>query len=84
MIRFLGVPDNEDRTDCEVSVPDICIEPFVQGGYMFNGTAIEANQLSCHDVKPHSDFRVTLDDPRRHEFDKGYDGIGCENNVNVK
>ena len=78
--RFLGVPENEDRQNCEFTVPDHCIEPYVEQGWMANGTWIQGNDLACHAVKPLSDFRVTVDDQRRHQFDSDYDGIDCENN----
>lgn len=78
--RFLGVPENEDPQNCERSVPDHCIEPYVETLYSPNGTRIQGIDLSCYDVKPLSDFRVTVDDERKHWFDKDYDGIGCENN----
>lgn len=80
MTRFLKVPDNENPSKCERSVPDFCIEPYVEVGYMFNGTAIEGNDLTCYAIKPLSDFRVTIEDNERHHFDRDYDGIGCENN----
>jgi hypothetical protein len=80
--RFLGVPDNPDSSNCEQSVPDHCIEPYVERGYTSNGTWIKGNDLSCHGIKPLSDFRVTADDTRRHHFNGDYDGIGCENNDN--
>ena len=78
--RFLGVPENSDRTNFEYSVPDICIEPYIEPGYMFNGTWMQGNDLDCYGIKPISDFRVTIEDQQRHHFDRDYDGIGCEYN----
>ena len=76
--RNLGVPNNEDQQNCERSVPDHCIEQFVETLYSPNGTRIQGVNLSCRDVNA-TDFRVTIDDIRRHQFDRDYDGIGCEN-----
>lgn len=80
--RNLGVPENEDRQNCEYTVPDHCLEPYVKSGYMFNGTQIQGNDLSCYEIKPLSDFRVTIDDISRHHLDSDYDGIACEYNDN--
>lgn len=77
-----GVPENEDRQNCEYTVPDHCLEPYVKSGYMFNGTQIQGNDLSCYEIKPLSDFRVTIDDISRHHLDSNYDGIACEYNDN--
>jgi hypothetical protein len=82
MTRFLEVPDNSDPTNCERSVPDFCLKPYVEQGWMGNGTRTQGNRLSCYEIKPLSDFRVTKEDQERHHFDKDYDGIGCENNTN--
>jgi len=49
---------------------------------MFNGTQIQGNDLSCYEIKPLSDFRVTIDDISRHHLDSNYDGIACEYNDN--
>ena len=81
--RHLGVPNNEDPQNCERSVPDHCIEPYVETLYSLNGTQIQGNDLSCYDVKPLSDFRETIEDTKRHQFDNDYDGIGCENNDDI-
>jgi hypothetical protein len=81
--RHLGVHNNEDPQNCERSVPDHCIEPYVETLYSPNGTQIQGNDLSCYDVKPLSDFRVTIEDTKRHQFDNDYDGIGCENNDDI-
>lgn len=62
--------------------PDHCLEPYLPRGYTFNGTWIQGNDLNCYGLKPLSDFRVTIEDQRRHHLDKDYDGIGCENNDN--
>ena len=35
------------------------------------------NDMSCWDINA-KNFRVTVQD--RHNFDRDYDGIGCENN----
>jgi hypothetical protein len=59
MTRFLGVPENSDRINCEFTVPDYFIEPYVEQGYTSNGTWVEGSDLSCYGIKPLSDFRVT-------------------------
>lgn len=76
----LGTPQNEDPQNCERSVPDHCLEPYLPRGYTFNGTWIQGNDLNCYGLKPLSDFRVTIEDQRRHQLDEDYDGIACENN----
>jgi hypothetical protein len=75
----LGIPENDDY-HCESSVPDFCVKPFERPGYMFNGTWNSGNELSCRDVKPLSDFRVTIEDQARHHFDRNYDDIGSSSN----
>jgi hypothetical protein len=72
----LGIPYNEAPwNECESSVPDFCIEPFRESGYLYNGTLDAGTDLNCHDVNM-TDFRVTVQD--RHNFDRDWDGIGCE------
>jgi hypothetical protein len=78
--RHLGVPNNEDPNNRERSVPDYCIEPYIETLYSPNGTRIQENDLSCYGLKPLSDFRVTIEDQRRHQLDRDYDGIACEYN----
>ena len=51
-----------DRTACDPSYPDVCIEPYPP-------------DLNCEDV-PYTNFRVDGDD--LHAFDADDDGIGCE------
>jgi len=75
----LGVPNNEDSQNCEFSVPDHCIEPFVGTIIDPNGTKIRGFDLDCRDVNA-TNFRVTIEDGRRHNFDSDYDMIACENN----
>lgn len=77
--KFLGVPDNPDPSNCERSFPDHCIEPYVEPRWMFNGTWMEGNDLSCYEIKPLSDFRVTVDDERRHNFDQNFNGTDVNN-----
>jgi hypothetical protein len=72
----LGVPYNEAPwNECEPSVPDFCVKPYERPSYMFNGTWNSGNDLECWDVNM-TDFRVTVQD--NHNFDRDYDGIGCE------
>ena len=77
----LGTPENEATyyDECEHSVPDFCIEPSREGGYMQNGTWDPGVHVYCHDLNM-TDFRVTVAD--RHNFDQDYDGIGCEQQNN--
>lgn len=76
----LGTPTNEDSQNCEFSVPDHCIEPYVGIAYYPNGTQVYGTDLSCYDLKPPSDFRVTIEDQKGHQLDGDYNGIACENN----
>ena len=73
----LSTPNNDDSGKCERSVPDFCVAPHRAGGYMQNGTWDSGSHVYCHDLNM-TDFRVTVQD--RHNFDKDWDGIGCENN----
>jgi hypothetical protein len=72
----LGTPENRDY-NCDRSVPDHCFSRYEASGFMFNGTAIEGNRLTCNEVNV-TDFRVTVNDWSGHRFDKDFDGIGCE------
>jgi hypothetical protein len=71
----LGTPLNNDY-GCEGSVPDFCVKQYRPSGYMQNGTWDIGTDLDCRDVKMRN-FTVTVED--RHNFDRDYDYIGCEN-----
>jgi hypothetical protein len=74
----LGTPNNEAPwDDCEPSVADHCIGPYKSSQTLSNGTHVPGNDLNCRQVNA-TDFRVTVRDWDRHNFDKDFDGIGCE------
>ena len=74
----LGTPENYNLNDCEYSVPNFCIEPYKQSEYAMNGNWISGTHLHYRDIN-FTDFKVTIDDWHRHNFDRDFDGIGCEN-----
>jgi hypothetical protein len=73
----LGAQENFNHNECELTVPDYCFEPYSESYYLANGTNVKGVNLSCRDVNV-TDFKVTIDDQHRHNFDGDYDGIGCE------
>jgi hypothetical protein len=60
---IIGAPASTVTADCNPAYPDFCI-------------AAPPPDLDCHDVAPHTRFRVLSPDP--HHFDQDGNGIGCE------